>query len=218
MSHSSDIRVWLVEDNDAYRKGVARALGRSTGINCDHQCRSAEELLSALEKEVAPDVILLDVQLPGNDGISSLPTIGSLAPDCKVMVLTAFDDRDKIYNAICAGASGYLLKSAGAEEILHAINEVLDGGAPMTPSLAVRVLQQFSDLLTPAKSSGKYKLTDREVEILRLMADGLIKKEIADQLGISQHTVNTHIRSIYDKLQVNTNTGAVAKAIREDIV
>ena len=218
MTHSSDIRVWLVEDNDADRKAVARSLGRSAGIDCDCQCRSAEELISAIERNDAPDVILLDVQLPGSDGISALPKIVSLAPASKVMVLTAFDDSEKIYNAICAGASGYLLKSAGSEEIVEAINEVLNGGAPMTPSLAVRVLQQFSDLLTPSKSSGNYKLTHREVDILRLMADGLIKKEIADQLDISQHTVNTHIRSIYDKLQVNTNTAAVAKAIREDIV
>lgn len=218
MTQSSDIRVWLVEDNDAYRKALARSLRRSSGIDCECQCRSAEELIGTLEKNNAPEVILLDVQLPGRDGISALPKIVSVAPASKVMVLTAFDDSEKIYNAICAGASGYLLKSAGADEIVEAINEVLNGGAPMTPSLAVRVLQQFSDLLTPTKSSGNYKLTEREVDILRLMADGLIKKEIADQLDISQHTVNTHIRSIYDKLQVNTNTAAVAKAIREDIV
>jgi DNA-binding NarL/FixJ family response regulator len=218
MSRTSDIRVWLVEDNNAYRKALARALGRSPGIRCDRQCRSAEDLVSALQKGIAPDVILLDVQLPGNDGISSLPTVRSLARNCKVIVLTAFDDSEKIYNAICAGASGYLLKSAGADEIVHAINEVLDGGAPMTPSLAVRVLKQFSDLLSPSKLTADYKLTDREIDTLRLMADGLIKKEIADQLNISLHTVDSHIKSIYCKLQVNTNTAAVAKAIREDIV
>lgn len=208
----------MVEDNDSYRKAVSRSLSRTSAIDCERQCRSAEEALAVLETENAPDVILLDVQLPGSDGISALPSIRSLAPDCKPIVLTAFDDSEKIYRAICAGASGYLLKSAGADEIVAAIEEVLSGGAPMTPSLAVRVLQQFSELLSPTKSTGDYKLTAREIDILRLLADGLIKKEIAADLDISLHTVNTHIRSIYDKLQVNTNTAAVAKAIREDIV
>ncbi|MEM9159187.1 MAG: response regulator transcription factor [Verrucomicrobiota bacterium] len=217
-SQITDTRIWLVEDNDSYRKAMARSLGRSEGILCERECRSAEELIAALKMRNAPDVILLDVQLPGNDGISCLPVIKSLAPGSRVMVLTAFDDSDKIYNAICAGASGYLLKSATAAEILAAISEVLSGGAPMTSSLAVRVLQQFSDLLNPNKSSTDYKLTEREVEILSLMADGLVKKEIGDKLAISLHTVNSHIRRIYDKLQVNTNTAAVAKAIREDIV
>lgn len=218
MSCTSDIRVWLVEDNDAYRKAVSRTLGRTPGMICECQCRSVEELLASLEKEIPPDVILLDVQLPGNDGISSLSSIGSLAPSSKVMVLTAFDDSEKIYDAICAGASGYLLKLAGTGEIVAAINEVFAGGAPMTPSLAVRVLRQFSDWLAPSKLPANYKLTGREIDTLKLMADGLIKKEIADQLKISLHTVDSHIKSIYGKLQVNTNTAAVAKAIREDIV
>ena len=174
MSEDLNTRVWLVEDNDAYRKALARSLGRVPGIRCDRQFRSAEELIVALEQGDAPDIILLDVQLPGNDGISTLPAIQSMAPGSKVMVLTAFDDSDKIYHAICAGASGYLLKSATASEIVDAINEVLNGGAPMTSSLAVRVLQQFSDLLNPIKRSSDYKLTQREVDILRLMADGLI--------------------------------------------
>ena len=218
MSLTADTRVWLIEDNDSYRKALSRSLERSPGIACERQCRSIEEAVAVLKSDDNPDVILLDVQLPGSDGISALPTLQALAPECKVIVLTAFDDSEKIYRAICAGASGYLLKSARASEIVAAIEEVLSGGAPMTSSLAVRVLQQFSDLLAPSKSSSDYKLTDREVDILRLLADGLIKKEIADKLSISQHTVNTHIRSIYDKLQVNTNTAAVAKAIREDIV
>ncbi len=218
MSKTNDTRVWLVEDNDSYRKAVARTLDRASGIQCDCECRSAEELMAELEKGDAPDVILLDVQLPGSDGILSLPLIRSRARESKILVLTAFDESEKIYNAICAGASGYLLKSAGADDIVQAIEETLSGGAPMTPSLAVRVLRQFSDLLSPSKLPEDYKLTEREIGILRLMGDGFIKKEIADQLSISQHTVNSHIRSIYDKLQVHTNTAAVAKAIREDIV
>ena len=218
MTRDSEIHVWLVEDNDAYRKALARSLTRSSSISCDRQCRSAEELFSAFKIGPKPNVILLDVQLPGSDGISSLPKIRSLAPDSKVIILTAFDESEKIYNAICAGASGYLLKSAVSDEIVYAINEVLEGGAPMTPSVASRVLKQFSELSVPPKSSFDHRLTKREIYILSLMADGFIKKEIAGQLNISQHTVNSHIRSIYDKLHVHTNTAAVAKAIREDIV
>ncbi len=218
MSRTNDTRVWLVEDNDSYRKAVAGTLGRSSGIQCDRESRSAEELIAELEKGGAPDVILLDIQLPGSDGISSLPLIRSRAPKSKILVLTAFDDSEKIYNAVCAGASGYLLKSAGADDIVQAIDEAISGGAPMTPSLAIRVLRQFSDLLSPSKLPEDYELSEREIGILRLMAEGFIKKEIAEQLSISQHTVNSHIRRIYDKLHVHTNTAAVAKAIREDIV
>lgn len=218
MSCTSDIRVWLVEDSDAYRKAVSRTLARSPGLSCDYDFRSAEDLMLTMGKGNVPDVILLDVQLPGDDGISSLPSIRSLAPSSKVIVLTAFDDSEKIYNAICAGASGYLLKSADTDEIVKAINEVLTGGAPMTPSVARKVLHCLSGFPHTRLKKQRYSLTEREKRILRLMTEGLLKKEIADSIGISSHTVNTHIRRIYDKLQVNTNTGAVAKAIRESIV
>lgn len=211
------LNIWLVEDNPAYRRGLSRALNSSEGTACSRQFDSAEALFETLGRTDLPDVILLDVQLPGMDGLSALDEIRVTHPGIRTVVLTAFDDDEKIFRAVCAGASGYLLKSSHRSEVLSAVHEVVAGGAPMTPSVARKVLDHFART-KPVAERENYALTDREKGILRLMADGLIKKEIADQLEISTHTVNTHIRSIYDKLHVNTNTGAVAKALREDLI
>ena len=221
MTHESDrsIEVWVVEDNPAYRRGLARTLTNTEGLACKRQFDRAEPVFTALNQGQIPDVVLLDVQLPGMDGISALSELRKVYPSLCTVILTAFDDAEKIYQAVCSGASGYLLKSAQKAEIAQAIREAHLGGAPMTPSVSRKVLDRFA---TPAGGAAigceDYELTEREKDILRLMAEGLIKKEIADALSISTHPVNTHIRSIYEKLHVNTNTGAVAKAIREDIV
>ncbi|MBF0198979.1 MAG: response regulator transcription factor [Planctomycetes bacterium] len=171
-----------------------------------------------MKNSPAPNIVLLDVQLPGMDGISALSEIKKMSPETSAIILTAFDDSDKIFKAMCSGASGYLLKSGLKDEISYVIREVIDGGAPMTPTVAKKVLSQFSNIHTPTKSVKDYKLSDREIEVLRCMADGLIKKEIAHELHLSIHTINSHIRSIYAKLHVDTNTGAVAKSIREQII
>lgn len=217
MEEQSDIEVWIVEDNPTYRRGLARTLSMASGLSCSRQFDRAESLFSALSEET-PEVVMLDVQLPGMDGISALNQIRQDHPELRTVMLTSFDDSDKIFRAVCAGASGYLLKSARREEIARAIRDAFNGGAPMTPSVSRKVLDRFAEVPPPGGGHDDYALTDREKDILRLMADGLIKKEIADHLEISVHTVTTHIRSIYEKLHVNTNTGAVAKAIREDIV
>ncbi|MEO0446488.1 MAG: response regulator transcription factor [Verrucomicrobiota bacterium] len=218
MEEREEINVWIVEDNSVYRRGLARTLSSVPGLSCQGQFDRAESLFTALRKENRPDVVLLDVQLPGMDGITALAELQTHFPELRTIILTSFDDSEKIFRAVCAGASGYLLKSAQKEEISRAIREVFEGGAPMTPSVSRKVLDQFASGSPGGDRSRDYDLTDREKDILRLMADGLIKKEIADHLAISVHTVNTHMRSIYEKLHVNTNTGAVAKAIREDIV
>lgn len=219
-SSTSPIRVWLVEDNEAFRRTVARGIEQLDGMTCTGSFDNFEAAYRALESEPAPDVVLLDVQLPGIDGISALTHLRERSPNSRAVILTVFDDAEKIFKAVCAGASGYILKTARLEEIGEAIEQVADGGAPMTPKVAKRVLEVFraSGRQPSSSTADDYKLTDREQEILRLMADGLIKKEIADQLDISFHTVSTHMRSIYEKLHVNTNTGAVAKALREDLI
>ncbi|MEM9160603.1 MAG: response regulator transcription factor [Verrucomicrobiota bacterium] len=218
MNTEAVVKVWVVEDNSGYRQGVARAISRSNRLACEREFDSAEALFKVLTPETKPDVILMDVQLPRIDGIAAMSIVRERSPETRSIILTVFDDADKIYNAMRAGASGYLLKSARAEQINAAILEVVEGGAPMTPSVARKVLELFSGKSFRQSDAKDYRLTDREKVILRLMADGLIKKEIAANLEISLHTVNYYIRSIYEKLHVNTNTGAVAKAIREDIV
>ncbi len=159
-----------------------------------------------------PDVILLDVELPGQNGIEAVKVIKSVAPSTRVVMLTAFDDHDKIFRALCAGASGYLLKTSPVERIVEGIQEAVRGGAPFTPQVAQKVLKMFSKLGQPERD---YGLTGREQKIIELMTKGLIKKEIADTLDLSYHTVDTHLRNIYTKLHVHSRTGAVAKALNE---
>ena len=217
-SNTEHIRVWLVEDNEVFRRNVQRVINGLDGMTCDGSFDSAESTFAALQTNPAPDVILLDVQLPGVDGIAALSKFLEAVPEIRVIILTVFDDADKIFRAVCAGASGYVLKASGTDKLGESIRQVMGGGAPMTPEVAKKVLDAFanSDLLPGAK--GDYGLTAREQEILRLLAEGLLKKEIADALSISVNTVSTHLRRVYDKLHVNTNTGAVAKALREGIV
>ncbi|HAO96044.1 MAG: LuxR family transcriptional regulator [Roseibacillus sp.] len=217
-SHSEKIQVWLVEDNEVFRRNVQRVINSLEGMTCEGSFDSAEATFKALQTNPAPDVILLDVQLPGVDGIAALTEFREAIPETRVIILTVFDDADKIFRAVCAGASGYVLKASGTDKIGEAIRQVMGGGAPMTPEVAKKVLDAFanSDLLPGEK--GDYGLTAREQEILRLLAEGLLKKEIADALSISVNTVSTHLRRVYDKLHVNTNTGAVAKALREGII
>lgn len=218
-SNTAQIRVWLVEDNEVFRRNVQRVINGLDEMVCDGSFGSAESTFAALQDHSPPDVILLDVQLPGIDGIAALSKFKEIIPDTRVIILTVFDDAAKIFRAVCAGASGYVLKASGTDKIGESIRQVMRGGAPMTPEVAKKVLDAFanSDLM-PGTEGGDYGLTAREQEILRLLAEGLLKKEIADALSISVNTVSTHLRRVYDKLHVNTNTGAVAKALREGII
>ncbi len=211
------ITVWLIEDDPTYRRTVTRALGRMPGIRCS-AFPSFEDARTHLRRGELPEVVLLDVGLPGIDGLQALGELREHSPAPRVIVLTVFEDDDKIFDAVCRGASGYLLKSAKIDEIADAIRQAKDGGSPMTPSVARRVLDRFASLSTVTRPKPSYGLTEREEAILALMAEGLIKKEIAARLGISVNTVVTHLKSIYTKLHVTTNTGAVAKAVRERIV
>lgn len=206
--------VWLVEDNHNFRNTVARVLTNVEGIDCSQHFSNAEDALDAMVSGGVPDVVLLDVQLPGQDGIEAIQKMKSLSPSTRVVILTAFNDHDKVFRAICVGASGYLLKTSPVEKIVESIHEVLAGGAPMTPQVANSVLQMFTKMARPKQD---YGLTVREQQILQLMVEGLIKKEIADKLALSYHTVDTHLRNIYTKLHVHNCTGAVAKALKEHL-
>jgi DNA-binding NarL/FixJ family response regulator len=215
MSSPDPIDVWLIEDNASFRRTLRRALDETEGLRCGRELGSCEAAFEALAAGAAPDVVLLDVGLPGMSGIEALPRFEELAPTAKVIVLTVYEDDDKIFRALCAGAVGYLLKTASLERIGEAVREAMDGGAPMNPKIARRVLNLFTRFSRPGKD---YGLTEREHQILQLLVGGLIKKEIADKLSISFYTVDTHLRSIYQKLRVTTRQAAVARALKEGLV
>ena len=207
--------IWIVEDHAAFRRTLVRVLNAETGLQCTRDFDSCEKLLAALARDDLPDLILLDVGLPGMSGLDGIRLIKERAPKTLVVILTVFEDDDKVFQAICAGASGYLLKTSSAAEITHSVRDALAGGSPMTSRIARRVLDMFSKF---APKQSDYGLSEREKEILQLMTTGLIKKEIADKLTLSIHTVDTYLRRIYEKLEVNTRTGAVAKALKEGLV
>lgn len=207
--------VWLVEDNDSYRNNIKRVIDGAEGLHCEGVYVNCEEAIEELDTAAAPDLVLMDIGLPGIDGIEGVRRVKAIAPSINIMMLTAFDENDKIVQAICAGATGYLLKDASAEEIVRSVQAILKGGSPINAQIAKKVLQMFSEI---AGRRNEYGLTNREKEILQLLVEGLIAKQIADKLGNSYHTVDTHIRNIYSKLQVHTRSGAVAKALKQRIV
>ena len=209
------VNVWLIEDNHNFRNTVVLALSRIDGLECSQQFSNAEDALDAMLGGGLPDVVLLDVELPGQNGIVAVQKIHSVSPSTRVIMLTAFDDHEKIFKAICAGASGYLLKTSPLGRIVESIHEALVGGAPMTPRVASSVLQMFSKMAQPKQD---YSLTERDRKILELMTQGLLKKEISDKLELNYHTVDTHLRNIYTKLHVHSRSGAVAKALKENLV
>jgi DNA-binding NarL/FixJ family response regulator len=206
------ISVWLIEDNHTFRNTIAKVLNQFPDLGCPRDFSNSEDALEALAGGTVPDVVLVDVELPGIDGIEAVRRIKTISPATRIIMLTVFDDHDKIFKAICAGASGYLLKTSPVSKIVESIRDVYAGGASMTPRVAHSVLDMFSRLSVPQRD---YGLTAREQSILELMTEGLIKKEIAEKLSLSYHTVDTHLRNIYAKLHVNTRSGAVAKALKE---
>lgn len=210
-----DATVWIVEDNPDYRDTVQELVDLAEGFCAPHAFGSGEELFGYLNHHFAPDLVLVDIGLPGMDGIEVVGRLGRLAPDTRLVMLTIHEDNDRIFQAICNGASGYLLKTAEPDAIVQALREALHGGAPMTPQIARRVLNFFTQMRTPAWD---YELTDRERDVLRELIEGKTKKQMGKSLFLSEHTVDTHLRSIYQKLHVHSRTEAVVKAIKENLV
>ena len=212
--------VWIIEDNAAFRRATARALSARSDLETQEfgRCEDALAKLAACER---PDVVLLDIGLPGIDGIEGIVRIKQLAADTGIVVLTVFEDDDKIFRAVCAGASGYLLKSEPMATVLLAIDQAVAGGSPMNPRVAKRVLSMFARIApaqpdkAPEEDPG---LTERERQVLELMVDGLGKKEIAARIDLNQHTVDYVTRCIYKKLHVNCIAAAVSRAVKDGIV
>ena len=205
----------IVEDNDKLRGTLAKVISRADGFKCVSDYASAEDALAGLPK-IKPDVVLMDINLPGMNGVECVRKLKVILPATQVMMLTVYEDTENIFKALAAGASGYMLKRTPAKELLEAIHEVLRGGSPMTTHIARKVVLSFQkSAAASAKTAGELsELSDREQQVLDLLAQGLIYKEIAEKLQISYETVHTYIRRIYEKLQVRTRTEAVAKFLQ----
>jgi DNA-binding NarL/FixJ family response regulator len=207
--------VWIIEDNVNFRRGLGRALSLPAVAHKVMEFSSCEEALAAFGREAPPEVVLLDVGLPGMDGITGIAHLKSRAPGASILVLTVFEDDEKIFRAICNGASGYLLKAQPVATIVTAITDALGGGSPMNPRIANRVLAMFSKL-APAKKD--FGLTERETAVLRCMASGMPRKSIPAAVNLNPHTTDFVIRAIYRKLHVNCATAAVSVAVRERLI
>jgi len=206
MSASAPIKVSIVEDNDRFRESLSVMLNGCPGFRCAGTHRTAEEALTQIPKE-APDVVLMDIELPKRSGIECVRELKRLLPTVPVMMLTAYDNPEKIFESLRAGACGYLLKRTSLAEVLEAIEEMHRGGSPMSTQIARRVVASLHQPTAKAATA----LTEREEQILARLAKGFSNKEIADLLNVSLETVRTHLRHIYEKLHVHSRTEAVVK-------
>lgn len=207
--------LWIIEDNAAFRRGTERALTSAPQRHVVKAFENCEDALAVLVPDDAPQVILLDVGLPGMDGIEGIAHLKSKAPGANILILTVFEDDEKIFRAVCAGASGYLLKSQPVAQVITAIDQAIAGGSPMNTRVATRVLAMFAKL-APAKKD--YGLTEREQAVLKCMAAGLPRKQIPDATGLNPHTADYVTRNIFRKLHVNCAAAAVSVAVRERLI
>lgn len=211
----SPIRVAIIEDQREFREGLAFLIEGTEGYRCAQRFGSMEEALDPLGRD-PPDVALLDIGLPGISGIEGIRLLREQCPGLPVLVLTIYNDDERIFGAMCAGACGYLLKKTPKARILECIEDVLDGGAPMSPDVARRVVELFRKFRPPQDAN--YHLTKQELRLLTLLGEGHYYKTAAGELGITINTVSSHMRHIYEKLQVHSKSEAVAKALRQGLI
>lgn len=209
------IHVGIVEDNVKIRNLIQRYLDMQAEMSCKVAVDSVEEMLDHLKTYDAPDILLMDIQLPGMSGIEGIGIIKQEYPDIEILMLTVYHDSHKIFNSLVAGASGYLLKHTSLPEIKEAVENLAAGGAPMSPQIARKVIQHFKQ--SAPKKKPETNLTSREQDIVNGLVDGLSYKLIADRFDISIDTVRAHIRNIYKKLHVNSKAEVIAKSLRGEI-
>ncbi len=207
------ISISIVEDNDKLRGTLAKVIGRADGFRFATDYANAEDAVADLPK-VRPDVVLMDINLPGMNGVECVRKLKTLLPQTQVMMLTVYEDTENIFKALAAGANGYMLKRTPTKDLIEAIREMQRGGSPMTTHIARLVVQSFQKTKAPSSGGDLSDLSEREQQVLDLLAQGLIYKEIAEKLNIGYETVHTYIRRIYEKLQVRTRTEAVAKFLQ----
>ena len=208
------IKVAIVEDQREIREGLGQLINATPGYRCTGIYASMEEALEKIPHNL-PDLVLSDIGLPGMDGINGIRILKERYPQLLILMLTVYEDNERIFDAICAGACGYLLKKTPWPKLVEALKEAVDGGSPMSPEVARRVITLFRQIKPPKES--QYELTPHETRLLRMLVEGHSYKTAAAELNVSVNTIKFHLRHIYDKLQVHTKSEAVAKALRHGL-
>jgi len=211
----SSVSVAIIEDHREFRDYLTALISGTEGFKCTGSFRSVEEALPRINAHV-PDVILLDIGLPGMSGIEGIRLFKERYPEILLLTLTIHDDDERIFDALCAGASGYLLKKTQPAQLVESVKEAAQGGAPMSPEVARRVIRLFREIRPPDRAD--YNLTPHEIRILKLLVEGHNYKTAATKLGVAPTTINFHLQNIYQKLQVHSKTEAVAKALRNRLI
>jgi DNA-binding NarL/FixJ family response regulator len=211
----SIIKAAIIEDQRDIREGLTMLIDGTPGYECTGSYRSMEEAFDRIKAEV-PDVVLCDIGLPGMSGIDGIRILKERYPNLQVLMLTVYDDDDRIFDALCAGACGYLLKRTSPARLLESLKEAVTGGAPMSPEVASRVISLFREVRPPERA--EYDLTPHETRLLKLLVEGHNYTTAARDLNVSYNTVKFHMRHIYEKLQVHSKSEAVAKAMRERLI
>ena len=215
ISMPESVSVAIIEDQRDVREGLRTLIDGTSGFKCVSSFRTMEEALAGISANL-PDVILTDIGLPGMSGVEGIRILRERHKAIPIVALTVYDDDDDVFNALCAGASGYLLKNTPPARLLESLREVADGGGPMSPEVARRVIRLFRQFRPPQRA--EYHLSQQETEVLKLLVDGHHYKTAAKKLGISVNTVSFHLRNIYAKLEVHSKSEAVAKALRKRLV
>ncbi|MDF7825954.1 response regulator transcription factor [Pontiellaceae bacterium B12227] len=209
------IRICLIEDHPDFREALCEALETTDRFEICATLSNAEDAFEYLKESEPPEILILDLGLPGMDGLDAIPLIRQSVPATKILVLTVFDNKARVFQALGAGAMGYLIKSDGLKAIVQGIEDACHGIAPLSAEIAKMVFDTFS---TFKPASPEEDLSEREAEVLKLLAEGMSRKEVAEKLFVSKHTVSTHIRNIYQKLQVHNVSGAISKATSMGII
>ena len=212
---TSSLRIVLIEDLREIREGLTALINGTIGFECVASYGRMETALARIENN-APDAILTDLGLPGMSGIEGIERLRVIFPTVPIIALTIYDNDREIFDALCNGANGYLLKNTPPARLLEALQEAVEGGSPMSPTIAARVVNLFRTFRPPEHAD--YRLTPQEITLLKLLIEGHHKKTAAREMDISIHTISFHLKNIYEKLQVHSKTEAVAKALREKLV
>jgi len=217
-SEQEPIRVLVVDDQELFRRGLVMLLTVEPGIAIVGEAGDGDEGIE-IATQVAPDVVLLDIRMPKRSGLEACQAIKQAVPTSKLIMLTVSDEEADLYEAVKSGASGYLLKDSSIEEVAQAVRVVADGQSLISPSMAVKLIDEFKQMSRPEREHVPgLRLTDRELEVLRLVAKGLNNREIAKQLFISENTVKNHVRNILEKLQLHSRMEAVMYAVKEKLL